>query len=39
MIDLLTAAEAAKVLGIKPRTMYALAAAGKVASYRIGHGL
>ena len=35
---MLTAAEAAPMLGLKPRTLYALAKAGKIACHRLGVG-
>lgn len=35
---MLTAKEAAPLLGLKPRTLYALAAAGKIACHRLGVG-
>ena len=35
---MLTAGEAGRVLGLSARTMYALAAAGKIASHRMGLG-
>ena len=38
MSDLLKAAEAGKALGVSARTVYALAAAGKLACHRIGVG-
>ena len=37
-MSLLTAKEAAPLLGLKPRTLYALAAAGKIACHRLGVG-
>jgi excisionase family DNA binding protein len=35
---MLTAKQAAPMLGLKPRTLYALAAAGKIACHRMGVG-